>query len=91
MLIPTVIAVLLIAAAAFWSMRHFASPMQAPTGAAIAIISTEPAGAMVVLDDQMERSPATFRESIALRIQSLKPRRSASLRACWRPGPRAHR
>ena len=26
------------------------------------MVSTEPAGAMVVLDDQMERSPATFRD-----------------------------
>jgi hypothetical protein len=57
-----VVAVLLIAAAAFWSLRHFASPMQAPAGPPIAMVSTDPAGAMVVLDDNMERSPATFRD-----------------------------
>ncbi len=62
MMIPIVIAVLLIALAAFWSVRHFAFRKEVPTGPAMATVSTEPAGAMVMLDDRMERSPAKFQD-----------------------------
>ncbi len=59
--IPIVIALLLIIAGGMWVARHFAARPNIPTGPATAVISTEPAGAMVVVDDRMERTPATFR------------------------------
>ncbi len=58
--IPIAIAVMLIAGVAFWSVHHFAFRKELPTGPATATVSTEPSGAMIVLDDRMERSPATF-------------------------------
>jgi eukaryotic-like serine/threonine-protein kinase len=61
-LIPLLIAVLIIVAAAVWALPHFVFRKELPTGPATAAISTEPPGAMVVLDDRMERSPATFRD-----------------------------
>lgn len=51
----------LLAGGAIWSVRHFAGGKELPGAAAMARISTHPAGAMVVLGDRMERSPATFR------------------------------
>ena len=61
-MLPLAIASLLIVAVAVWSMRHFVSQKEHSVGPATATISTEPAGAMVVLGDRMERSPATFRD-----------------------------
>jgi len=40
----------------------FPTRPKTPVGPATASITTEPAGAMVVLGDRMERSPATFRD-----------------------------
>ncbi|MBA3650980.1 MAG: hypothetical protein H0W66_05755, partial [Chthoniobacterales bacterium] len=50
-MLPIVVGVLLlIVAATYWSVRHFVFRKELPTGPAMAAISTEPAGAMVVLD-----------------------------------------
>ncbi|MEO8044618.1 MAG: SUMF1/EgtB/PvdO family nonheme iron enzyme [Spartobacteria bacterium] len=62
LIIPLLLALLLVVAGVIWTARHFETRKFIPAGPATAIISTAPAGAMVVLDDRMERSPATFRQ-----------------------------
>lgn len=56
-----VIAALLLLAAGAWAVWRAASHQAPPAGPADVTIMTDPSGAMVVLDDRMERSPATFR------------------------------
>ncbi len=53
-----IVAALVVAA---WAPHHFAARPKTPPGPATVLVTTEPAGAMVVLGDRMERSPATFR------------------------------
>ena len=59
-LAPIGIVVALVAIATL-AIHHFTAQTRNPTGPATASITTEPAGAMVVFGDRMERSPATFR------------------------------
>ncbi len=61
-LISLIIALLVIGGGAIWAVRHFQEERKLPVGPATATISTEPSGAMVVLDDRMEHSPASFRD-----------------------------
>ena len=58
--IPLAIVALLITTAVL-VIHHFAPQKQIAPMPAIATITTEPAGAMVILDDRMEKSPVTFR------------------------------
>jgi serine/threonine protein kinase len=68
--VPLAMALLLAVAAL--AIYFFSTRKQLPLGPVTATITTEPAGAMVILDDRMERSPATFRNlehrDYALRI-----------------------
>ncbi len=51
----------LMLAAATWTVLHF-SPKYRPAVPVTALINTDPAGAMVVLDERYEHSPAQFSE-----------------------------
>lgn len=62
MLVFLTIAAVILVATAVWSVRHFGSQKELRAGPAMATISTEPSGAIVVLGDRMERSPATFHD-----------------------------
>jgi eukaryotic-like serine/threonine-protein kinase len=60
---PVVIALFIAAIAgaiALYAFRYSKSPERV-TSPATAIIATQPSGAVVILDDRMEKSPATFR------------------------------
>ena len=69
--LPLGLAAVLLAVAAL-AIFYFLSRQPSPIGPVTALIKTEPAGAMVILDDRMERSPAKFdqleRRKYALRI-----------------------
>jgi hypothetical protein len=60
--VPLAIVVVLIAAAGL-KLRHAPARKQAPAASTLvtARVTTEPPGAMVILGDRMERSPANFR------------------------------
>lgn len=57
--VPLGIAAALIVA--LLAIHHFAARKELPLGPATATVTTDPVGAMVILGDRMERSPATFR------------------------------
>ena len=54
------LAAVVIAIAAY-RIRHVAPPIKNISAPATALITTEPSGAVVILGDRMEKSPATFR------------------------------
>jgi len=60
--IPLVVATAIIVALGLWAKQHLEARRELPAGRATATFSTEPSGAMVILGDRMEHSPATFRD-----------------------------
>ncbi|CAN5562393.1 hypothetical protein BH20VER3_BH20VER3_16590 [soil metagenome] len=59
---PLIVLGLVLMLGAAWAVWHFAFRKEISPVPASVTISTEPVGAMVVLDERMERSPASFRD-----------------------------